>query len=83
VILLDLSMPRMNGTEFLEEVRRDADLRRSVVFVLTTSDADEHKVQAYDLGVAGYILKANPANAFLEASALLETYWRVIEFPGA
>jgi len=83
LILLDLSMPRMNGMEFLEEVRKDADLKRSVVFVLTTSDADEHKAEAYDLGVAGYILKGNPANAFLEATSLLETYWRVIEFPGA
>jgi CheY-like chemotaxis protein len=81
LILLDLSMPRMNGIEFLQELRADEDLRRSVVFVLTTSDADEHKVEAYDLGVAGYILKARPENAFLAATALLEAYWRVVEFP--
>ena len=49
---------------------------------MTTSDADEDKVSAYNLGVAGYILKTNPANAFLEARSLLETYWRVVEFPG-
>jgi DNA-binding NarL/FixJ family response regulator len=53
------------------------------VFIMTTSGADEDKVKAYNLGVAGYILKTNPANAFLEATALLDIYWRVVEFPAA
>jgi CheY-like chemotaxis protein len=83
LILLDLNMPRMNGNEFLKELRQDEELKKSIVFVLTTSDADEDKVEAYNLGVAGYILKSNPANAFLEAAALLDTYWRVVEFPAA
>ena len=81
LILLDLNMPRMNGIEFLKELRQDPELRKSIVFVMTTSDADEDMVAAYDLGVAAYILKSNPANAFLEATALLDTYWRVVEFP--
>jgi CheY-like chemotaxis protein len=83
LILLDLNMPRMDGIEFLRELRKDEDLKKSIVFVMTTSDADEDKVKSYNLGVAGYILKSNPANAFLEATALLETYWRVVEFPAA
>jgi CheY-like chemotaxis protein len=83
LVLLDLNMPRMNGIEFLKEVRKDEELKKSIVFVMTTSDADEDKVAAYNLGVAGYILKSNPANAFLEATALLDTYWRVVEFPAA
>lgn len=76
-------MPRMGGIEFLQELRKDDDLKKSIVFVMTTSGADEDKVKAYDLGVAGYILKANPANAFLETTALLDTYWRVVELPRA
>jgi CheY-like chemotaxis protein len=83
LILLDLNMPRMDGIEFLKEVRTDEELKKSIVFVMTTSNADEDKVAAYNLGVAGYILKTNPANAFLEATALLDTYWRVVEFPAA
>jgi CheY-like chemotaxis protein len=83
LILLDLNMPRMDGIEFLNELRKDEDLRKSIVFVMTTSDADEDKVKAYNLGVAGYILKSNPANAFSEAAALLDTYLRVVEFPAA
>ena len=81
LILLDLNMPRMGGVEFLKELRKDEDLKKSIVFIMTTSGADEDKVKAYNLGVAGYILKTNPANAFLEATALLDTYWRVVEFP--
>ena len=81
VILLDLNMPRMGGIEFLKELRRDEELKRSVVFVLTTSGAEKDKVDAYDLGVAGYILKSGSANPFLETTALLEIYWRVVELP--
>jgi CheY-like chemotaxis protein len=81
LILLDLNMPRMDGIEFLKELRQDAELKKSIVFIMTTSGANEDKVKAYNLGVAGYILKTNPANAFLEATLLLDTYWRVIEFP--
>jgi CheY-like chemotaxis protein len=83
LILLDLNMPRMDGIEFLKELRKDEELKKSIVFIMTTSDANEDKVKAYNLGVAGYILKSNPANAFLEAAALLQTYCRVVEFPAA
>jgi CheY-like chemotaxis protein len=79
LILLDLNMPRMNGIEFLQAIRKDEELEGSIVFVFTTSAAAEDKVMAYRLGVAGYILKTNPANAFLETTALLETYLRVVE----
>jgi CheY-like chemotaxis protein len=81
VILLDLKMPRMGGIEFLQELRKDEDLKKSVVFIMTSSGADEDKVKSYNLGVAGYILKTGPANAFIEATALLDTYWRVVELP--
>jgi CheY-like chemotaxis protein len=83
LILLDLNMPRMDGIELLKELRSDDELKKSIVFIMTTSDADEDKVNAYNLGVAGYILKTNAANAFLEATLLLNTYWRVVEFPTA
>jgi CheY-like chemotaxis protein len=81
LILLDLNMPRMNGIEFLQVIRKDEELKRSIVFILTTSGADKDKDMAYTLGVAGYILKTNPANAFLETTALLQTYLRVVELP--
>lgn len=57
LILLDLNMPRMNGLEFLTELRRDPQHQRATVFVLTTSDAPEDRLAAYEHRVAGYIVK--------------------------
>lgn len=81
LILLDLNMPRMNGLEFLEAIRADEDLKRSVVFMITTSKAEEDKTRAYDQHVAGYIVKQDPANTFMQAVALMEHYWKIVEFP--
>lgn len=81
VVLLDINMPRMNGIEFLENLRADPALARTVVFVLTTSDREEDKVAAYDNCVAGYILKSRAGEDFLEVIKLLKVYWRLIEFP--
>ena len=81
VILLDLNMPRMGGLEFLDELRSDAEFRRSIVFVMTTSAAEEDRVRAYNKCIAGYVLKHKAAHSFLDAMNMLEHYWRVIEFP--
>lgn len=58
VILLDLNLPRMNGIEFLDELRRDARLKDSVVFVLTTSNSDYDRLVTNSKYVAGYLLKS-------------------------
>jgi CheY-like chemotaxis protein len=81
LILLDLNMPRMNGLEFLEAIRADEDLKRSVVFMITTSKAEEDKARAYAQNVAGYIVKQDPANTFMQAVALMEHFWKIVEFP--
>jgi CheY-like chemotaxis protein len=81
LILLDLNMPRMGGIEFLQELRDDPLLRRALVFVMTTSSADEDRRLAYEKNIAGYILKHRPKESFLEAIRMLECYWRTIEFP--
>jgi CheY-like chemotaxis protein len=81
VILLDLNMPRMGGLEFLDELRKDAELHRSIVFVMTTSAAEEDRVRAYDRNVAGYVLKHSPGHSFMDAISMIEHYWRVVELP--
>jgi CheY-like chemotaxis protein len=81
LILLDLNMPRMNGLEFLQAIRADEDLKNSIVFMITTSKAEEDKARAYDQHVAGYIVKQDPANTFMQAVALMEHYWKIVEFP--
>lgn len=57
VILLDLNMPRMNGEEFLTELRADPELRDIPVFVTTTSGMEADRAATTALGVHGYILK--------------------------
>ena len=81
LVLLDLNMPRMGGIEFLEELRSDPALRRILVFVMTTSAAAEDRMRAYNLNVAGYMLKHRPGQSFLKAIGMLQHFWRVIEFP--
>ena len=81
LILLDLNMPRMNGIEFLEVLRDDTELRNSIVFVLTTSDDDQDIADAYENLVAGYMLKQNAGEDFNKLIAMLDHYWRVVEFP--
>ncbi len=81
LVLLDLNMPRMGGIEFLEELRGDPELCRTLVFVMTTSAAEEDRMQAYGKNVAGYVVKHRPGHSFLEAVSMLNHYWRVIEFP--
>jgi CheY-like chemotaxis protein len=81
IILLDLNMPRMGGIEFLRELRADPKLRATTVIVLTTSDEERDKVSAYDLNVAGYIVKPITLAAFVEIMAALNKYWTVNELP--
>ena len=81
IILLDLNMPRMNGLEFLEEVRRDEELRDQVIFVLTTSKADEDKAAAYKGNVAGYIIKSDVGSGFSKVLEMLQYYWKVVVLP--
>ncbi|MEO0345196.1 MAG: response regulator [Pseudomonadota bacterium] len=57
IILLDLNMPRMDGIEFLGELRADPALQHSVVYVLTTSSAQNDRLKAHAHNVDGFITK--------------------------
>ncbi|MBF2029815.1 MAG: response regulator [Oscillatoriales cyanobacterium C42_A2020_001] len=81
IILLDLNMPRMGGLEFLQELRADPELRATPVIVLTTSNQDRDRVEAYNLNVAGYILKPVTFINFAEVMATLNKYWALCELP--
>ena len=81
LVLLDLNMPKMNGIEFLRELRADPQLRTTSVVVLTTSDEERDKVEAYELGVAGYLVKPVTFVDFVELMATLNKYWTLVEMP--
>jgi CheY-like chemotaxis protein len=79
LVLLDLNMPRMNGIEFLRELRRDPELHGTAVVVLTTSDEERDRIEAYNLHVAGYLVKPVRFLSFVELMTTLNRYWTLME----
>lgn len=77
IIILDINMPRMNGFQFMRELREDPHMRNNIVFMLTTSAGDSDRRLAYDLQAAGYFLKKQTSD-FVQ---LLGHYCRLNVFP--
>lgn len=77
VILLDINMPKVNGLEVLEQLKRHPVYRRIPVVVLTSSREDRDLASAYDLGVNSYIEKPVSFNKFMEVADQIELYWCV------
>jgi CheY-like chemotaxis protein len=81
IILLDINMPKMGGIEFLSVLRKHPELKATSVFMMTTSNEDSDKVAAYNLNVAGYILKPLSFEGFSAAVTILSNYWHLCEMP--
>jgi CheY-like chemotaxis protein len=81
LVISDINMPRMNGIELLRKIRQSDAFRDSIVFMLTTSNDEQDKIDAYDLNVAGYMLKTDMGTSFTRAISLIDNYWKVVEFP--
>ena len=81
LVLLDINMPKMNGIEFLRELRADPELQHVTVVALTTSNADRDRLEAYKLNVAGYLLKPVTFQQFAEVMATINKYWALMEMP--
>ncbi len=79
LVLLDLNMPRMNGIEFLRELRADPELHRTAVVVLTTSRAERDRIDAYGFHVAGYLVKPVRFVSFVEHLTAIDRYWALME----
>jgi CheY-like chemotaxis protein len=77
LILLDINMPRMNGLQFLHEIRKHNVMKQNVVFMLTTSSRINDKADAYNLQAAGYILKENLGSL----AHMLADYCEINEIP--
>lgn len=75
LILLDLNMPRMDGREALEIIKRDPALRRIPVVVMTTSEADQDIARSYDLGANSYITKPVTFESLAQVIKALDQYW--------
>lgn len=81
LILLDLNMPKMGGIEFLQELRSDPQLQPTPVVVMTTSNQDQDRVEAYNFNVAGYLLKPVTFSSFVEMMVIINKYWILCEMP--
>jgi CheY-like chemotaxis protein len=82
LILLDLNMPRKDGREVLDEIKKNNTLRKIPVVVLTTSKAETDINHAYDLGVNSYIQKPVRFNEFVEVIKVLSHYWfQIVKLP--
>ena len=82
LILLDLNMPRKDGREVLEEIKKSKTLRKIPVVILTTSKAETDINHAYELGVNSYIQKPVRFNEFVEVIKVLSHYWfQIVKLP--
>jgi CheY-like chemotaxis protein len=75
LILLDLNLPRKNGREVLAEIKADPDLRKIPIVVLTTSNAEEDVLKAYDLNANCYVVKPVGFDNFMEAMQSIRHFW--------
>ena len=80
VLLLDINMPRLNGHEFLEQLRKDPLLCDCVVFCLTTSSREQDIRQAYANKVAGYIVKSEAGIQLAHLGEMLRSYLGCVQF---
>jgi CheY-like chemotaxis protein len=82
LILLDLNMPRMDGRQFLQKIKADAELHSIPVVVLTTSDAERDMLDSYDHFAAGYIVKPVDVDDFIKIVRGISDYWiKLVRLP--
>ena len=75
MVLLDLNMPQFDGFEFLQKIKSDSRFRKIPVVVLTASDDDVDVSKSFELGAAGYIVKPDDYEQFVEMVEIINRYW--------
>ncbi|GAB7040760.1 MULTISPECIES: response regulator [Catenuloplanes] len=82
LILLDLNLPRRDGREVLEEIKRDEKLRRIPVVILTTSQADEDILRSYQLHANAYVTKPVDFDRFIAVVRQIDEFFvSVVKLP--
>ena len=80
-IISDINMPKMNGIEFLKEIKSNAKFKQIPVLMLTSSTENSDKFDSYDSGVSAYIIKPTGPQEFTEAIRVINKYWTLSEAP--
>ena len=78
VLMLDIKMPRMDGIEVLQEIRKDPELKLLPVVMLTSSREEPDLKTCYELGVNAYVVKPVDFKEFFEAVKVLGIFWAII-----
>jgi len=78
VILLDIKMPRMDGIEVLEAIRKDEKFKHIPVVMLTSSREDPDLKKCYSLGANAYVVKPVDFGEFIEAVKQIGVFWAIL-----
>jgi len=78
LILLDLNLPRKSGREVLEEIKADPSLRLIPVVILSSSEAEQDILRAYDLHANCYVTKPVDLDRFITVVKSIEDFWFTI-----
>lgn len=81
VVLLDLKLPKVDGLEVLERVKRHPRLRAIPIVMLTSSREESDIVRSYQFGVNSFVVKPVEFNAFFNAIRDLGVFWAVLNEP--
>jgi len=81
VVLLDLKLPKVDGLEVLEKVKRDENLRHVPIVMLTSSREEQDLVKSYELGVNAFVVKPVEFNQFFKAIQDLGVFWALLNEP--
>ncbi len=82
LILLDLNLPKKDGREVLLDIKKDPDLKKIPVVVLTTSQAEEDILKVYDLNANCYVSKPVDLGQFIDVVKSIEDFWlSIVKLP--
>lgn len=81
VVLLDLKLPKVDGLEVLEQVKKDQALRHVPIVMLTSSREEQDVVKSYELGVNAFVVKPVDFREFFEAIRDLGIFWAILNEP--
>lgn len=81
LILVDLKMPKVSGTQVLEKVKSDPELKSVPVVILTSSQEDPDMAKCYSLGANSYIVKPVDSTKFFICIKEIGLYWMILNQP--
>ena len=81
--MLDINLPKKNGFEVLESIKKDDDLKRIPVIMLSSSSSEDHISKSYDLSANCYVTKPVDFDEYTQTVKTIEDFWfQMAKLPG-